>query len=224
MRRGERAQLLSTLIDLVESVSLTHPTRLAVDGPPAAGKTTLADELAVVLRAGGRDVIRSTIEGFLFPQAHRYRRGEYSAQGCYYDNHDYEALNRLLLDPLGPGGDRRVQPAIYDWASDGPVSVPVITVPAEAVLVFDGVFLMRPELAARWDLAVLVSTSFTTTVERAQLREKGVWSEAEIERRWRERYIPSQEYYFARVNPAQRADVVVHNDDLERPGWQVRLR
>ena len=65
MDRGTRAQLLSCLARAIGSVEVAHPTRVAIDGPPAAGKTTLADELAVVLRAQGRDVVRATIEGFL---------------------------------------------------------------------------------------------------------------------------------------------------------------
>ncbi|MGH3497945.1 MAG: hypothetical protein ACRDP1_10830 [Nocardioidaceae bacterium] len=133
---------------------------MGIDGPPAAGKTTLADELAVVLRAQGRDVIRATIEGFLFPWAQRYRRGEYSAEGCYFDTHDYDALNRGLLDPLGPGGDLRFQAAVYDRTADTALSPPVTTAPADAVLVFDGVFLMRPELIDRWDLRIFVATAF----------------------------------------------------------------
>ena len=87
MDSGTRDQLLCHLAEAVGSVRIAHPTRVAVDGPPAAGKTTLADELAVVLRAQGREVIRATIEGFLFPRAVRYRRGEYSAEGCSFDNH-----------------------------------------------------------------------------------------------------------------------------------------
>src|SRR5262245_53406460 len=147
MGNGTRDEMLSRLAEAVGSVTVGHPTRVGVDGPPAAGKTTLADELAVVLRAQGRDVIRATIEGFLFPQAQRYRRGEYSPEGCYHDNHDYDALNRVLLDPLGPGGDRRFQHAVYARATDTALSPPVTTAPADAVLVFDGVFLLRPELA-----------------------------------------------------------------------------
>ena len=67
MDNGTRDELLSRLAEAVGSVTIAHPTRVAVDGPPAAGKTTLADELAVVLRAQGREVIRATIEGFLLP-------------------------------------------------------------------------------------------------------------------------------------------------------------
>lgn len=224
MDQGTRDQVLGRLAGAVGSVTAAHPTRVAVDGPPAAGKTTLADELAVVLRAQGRDVIRATIDDFLSPRARRYRRGEYSAEGCYFDTHDTEALKRVLLDPLGPGGDRRFQHTVYDHTSDSALSPPVTTAPADAVLVVDGVFLMRPELIDRWDLRIFVSTALEKTVSRAVSREGRVSSPAEVERRWRERYIPSQQYYFAAVRPTERADIIVHNDEPRRPVWEVRTR
>jgi uridine kinase len=213
--------MLRWLADAVGRVEVAHPTRVAVDGPPAAGKTTLADELAAVLRARGRDVIRATIEGFLFPKARRYRRGEFSPDGCYDDNHDYAALNRVLLDPLGPDGDRRIRLAIYDRTTDAALSSPVTTAAAEAVLVFDGVFLLRPELIDRWELRIFVSASFELTVDRARIRERDVLTGAEVERRWRERYIPSQQLYLATVRPTDHADIVVHNDDLAQPVWDA---
>jgi uridine kinase len=199
--------VLGRLAEAVGSVTVAHPTRVAIDGPPAAGKTTLADELAVVLRTQGREVIRATIDDFLFPRAQRYPRGEYSAEGCYLDTHDHDALNRVLLDPLGPGGHRRFQHAVYDRTADTALSPPVTTAPADAVLVFDGVFLMRPELINRWDLRIFVSTALEKTVERAVIRERQVSSRAEVERRWRERYIPSQQLYFATVRPTDHVDI-----------------
>lgn len=224
MDSGTRGELLSRLAEAVGFVTIAHPTRVAVDGPPAAGKTTLADELAIVLRAQGRDVIRATIEGFLFPRAQRYRRGEYSPEGCYFETHDYDALNRVLLDPLGPGGDRRFQRAVYDRTTDAALSPPVTTAAADAVLVFDGVFLLRPELIDRWDMRIFVSSDFEKTVDRAKIREQGVLSAAEVERRWRERYIPSQQFYFATVRPTDHADIVVRNDEPEQPAWEARTR
>lgn len=222
MVHGPRDAMVGRLAEAVGSVAVAHPTRVAVDGPPAAGKTTLADELADVLRAQGRHVVRATIDDFLFPRAQRYPRGEYSAEGCYFDTHDHAALNRVLLDPLGPGGDRRFRPGVYDHATDTAVSPPVTTAPADAVLVFDGVFLMRPELIDRWDLRIFVSTALEKTVDRAVIRERQASSRAQIERRWRERYIPSQQLYFATVGPTDRADIVVHNDDPEHPIWEAR--
>jgi uridine kinase len=220
--RGTREELLGCLAAAVGSVAVAHPTRVAVDGTPAAGKTTLADELAVVLREQGRAVIRATIDDFLVPRARRYRRGEYSAEGCYFDAHDHDALNRVLLDPLGPGGDRRFRTAAYDHTTDAALSPPVTTAPADAVLLFDGVFLLRPELFDRWDVSIFVSTALEQTVDRAVVRERRVASRAEVERRWRERYIPAQQLYSAMVRPTDRATVVVHNDEPGRPAWETR--
>jgi uridine kinase len=222
MGQDTRDEMLGRLAEAVGSVTVAHPTRVAVDGPPAAGKTTLADELAAVLRTQGRRVIRATIDEFLVPRAQRYPRGEYSAEGCYFDAHDYDALNRVLLDPLGPAGDRRFRHAVYDRSADSARSSPVTTAPADAVLVFDGVFLLRPELIDRWDLRIFVSTALEKTVDRAVIRERRVSSRADVERRWRERYLPAQQFYFATVRPTDHADIVVHNDDPEHPAWETR--
>ncbi|GGK93450.1 hypothetical protein Sme01_58840 [Sphaerisporangium melleum] len=226
MEEGTRGELVGRLAEAVRSVTVAHPVRVAIDGPPAAGKTTLADELAVVLRAQDRNVIRATIDDFLFPRAQRYRRGRYSAEGCYFDAHDRAALCRVLLDPLGPGGDRRFQHAVYDRDTDTASSPPVTIAPADAVLLFDGVFLLRPELLDRWDLRVFVSVPFERTVDRAQDRNAApagsTADAAEIERSWRDRYIPAQRLYFATARPADHADIIVYNDQLQRPAWEVR--
>jgi uridine kinase len=223
MENGTRDELLSRLAEAVGSVTVAHPTRVAIDGPPAAGKTTLGDELAVVLRGQGRDVIRASIEAFLLPRSQRYRRGEYSAEGCYDDSFDFDALHRVLLDPLGPGGDRRFQPAVYDHLTDTPLSPPVTTAPADAVLLFDGVFLLRPELIDRWDLRIFVSAAHEETLDRARRRDLALFGSAtEVERRHRERYRPSQQFYSETVRPTDHADIVVRNDEPEQPAWEAR--
>ncbi|MGW6199542.1 hypothetical protein ACWF0M_25550 [Kribbella sp. NPDC055110] len=62
---GERAAVLGELADVVLAVGRAHPVRVGVDGCSAAGKTTLADELAEVLRGrGGRDVVRVGLDYF----------------------------------------------------------------------------------------------------------------------------------------------------------------
>ena len=224
MCQATRDHLIDHLAEAIATVSVAHPTRVAIDGAPATGKTTLADELRVALHRRGREVIRAGIDNFLFPRVRRYWRGEYSAEGCYFDAHDHRALARVLLDPLGPGGDRHFQPAVYDSQADTTWSPPLETAPADAVLLFDGVFLMRPELYERWDLRVLVSTALERTVERAVMRDRGRLSRAEIERRWKERYHPAQRLYVESVHPAEHADVIVHNDCPQHPAWEFPTR
>lgn len=227
MKHGTRDDLLGRLAEEIGSATTTHPLRVAIDGPPAAGKTTLADELEVVIHAQGREVIRATIDDFLFPRAQRYRRGQYSAEGCYFDSHDRDAMCRVLLDPLGPDGDRRFRTAVYHRETDTTLSLPVATAPADAVLLFDGVFLLRPELINRWDLSIFMSVTFDRTLDRAQARGTalaGLTADTtEIERSWRNRYIPSQQLYFTQARPTDHADIIVNNDELQQPTWDLRL-
>jgi uridine kinase len=225
MDTGSRGEFLDRVLAVIETVAVTHPLRIAVDGPPAAGKTTLADELGDALRAQGRSVIRASIESFLFPRAQRYRRGEMSAAANYHDSFDYEALNRVLLDPLGPGGDRRFLRAVYDKQTDGAVSEPMTVAPVDAVLIFEGVFLLRPELIDQWDLRIFVSAGFEETLARARMRDAALYGTPdEVERRFRSRYRPSQQFYFDTIRPADHADILVRNDEPHRPAWRVRAR
>src|SRR5262249_50104021 len=144
--RLSRAALLKQLADLIEGVRLAHPARIAFDGPDAAGKTTLADELAPILEARKRHAIRASVDGFHRPRAHRHARGPDSPRGYYEDSFDVAVVRTVLLEPLGPGGDRTYRRAVFDHRTDTELADPLALAPPEAVLLFDGVFLQRPEL------------------------------------------------------------------------------
>lgn len=220
MSRGE---LIARLADLVEAVNVPHPRRVAVDGPDAAGKTVLADELATVLRDRGHPVIRASVDGFHRPREERYRRGAESPVGYYEDSFDNAAIVGNVLAPLGPGGTRRYRTALFDSRDDVPVECALLRASDRDVLVFDGVFLLRPELRDRWDFSVLVSAGFDVTLERARKRDLPLFgSEDEIDRRYRTRYIPGQQLYFEAADPERHADVVVVNDDPTRPELRVQ--
>jgi uridine kinase len=213
-----RRALLEQLAQLVVAMRLPHPTRVGVDGPDAAGKTTLADELALVLRADERHVIRASIDGFHRPRVERYARGADSARGYYEDSFDHDAIRGAVLDPLGSGGDRRYRVAIFDHRSDARVSRRLAVAPADAVLLFDGVFLQRPELRDGFDLCVFVDVTFDEVLRRALDRDAGLLGgRHEVERRYVGRYIPAQRIYAEEVRPRERADVVVVNDEPAAP-------
>ena len=200
---------LRELADRIEAVRRPHPVRVAIDGIDAAGKTTLADKLALTLRRRGRDVVRASIDGFHRPRAERYRRGELSPEGYYLDSFDYDALREALLEPLGPGGGREYRRAVFDYRDDAPTSEP-LTRAADAILLFDGIFLLRPELVEHWDLRIFVSIEPEEALRRALERDAPLFgSREEAERRYRLRYQPGQRLYFADARPLENADVVV---------------
>ncbi|HET9895693.1 MAG TPA: uridine kinase [Streptosporangiaceae bacterium] len=213
-----RSELVALLAGAVEVRSAGRPVRVAVDGCAASGKTTLADQLVVVLRHRGRHVIRAWVDDFLRPRAERYRGGQYSGQGCYQDAFDYPALIGRLLDPLGPGGTLEYQTAAYDRHGDTAVCPPAVKAPADAVLVLDGVFLLRPELRDRWELKIHLSVQPSEILRRGRIRDLGAYgSVEEVDRRYLSRYLPAQEIYHADDRPIEHADFIVINDDPARP-------
>lgn len=213
---------LDQLADLIAGRRRPHPLRVAIDGPDAAGKTRLADELAELLDQRGRPVIRASIDGFHRPRVARVARGPLSPDGYYHDSFDHRELRDALLEPLGPGGDLHFRRAVFDYRTDTVVDAPTEIAPSDATLLFDGVFLARPELAGCWDLRVFVAVPFTETLRRAEKRDGPAMGGAvEVCRRYQERYIPGQELYFASVHPEETADAVVENADPLQP--RVRL-
>jgi uridine kinase len=213
-----RAKLLALLADSVEVRSVGRPVRVAIDGVAASGKTTMGDELAVVLRQRGRHVIRACVDDFHLPRDEQYWRDLYTAQACYRDTFDYPALTGLLLDPLGPGGTLKYQTALVDHHADIAACPVAAEAPTDSLLVLDGVFLLRPELRDRWELKIHLSVQPSEILRRARIRDLDLFgSIEEVDRRYLSRYLPAQEIYQANDRPFEHADFIVVNDDPARP-------
>lgn len=218
-----RQSLLQGLSGLILAVQLPHPVRVAIDGIDAAGKTTLADELAGQIRQSGRTVLRASVDGFHRPRADRYRRGEESLEGYYLDSFDYDAVRRHLLMPLGPTGNRRYRLATFDYRTDSPIAAPQGEAPKDAVLLFDGVFLLRPELNAYWEFRIFVEVDFDEALRRAVERDRTIAVTDEALRdRYLKRYLPGQRMYLESVKPIELADAVVENSNLSSPRLLTR--
>lgn len=198
----------------IEALDLGRPVRVAVDGITAAGKTTFADALAVALGRVGRSVIRVSMDGFHHPRAVRHRQGRASAVGYYEDAYDMAGLRRVLLDPLGPDGDRRYRRAVIDLAADTPVDDPAVEARPDDVLVVDGSFLQKPVLCGGWDLVVYLRATFAAAEERGARRDADTFGGVEAARRaFRERYHAAQRLYLAECDPEAGADVVIDVED-----------
>jgi uridine kinase len=209
-----RDAALRTLADAIVARSLEHPLRVAIDGIDAAGKSTLADELAPLVERRNRPVIRASIDGFHRPRAERYRRGADSPEGYYRDSFDHDVIRTLLLQPLGPGGSRRFRRAAFDWRNDAAVDARLQEAPPDAVLLVDGVFCQRQELNDCWDLRIFVHVDEAEALRRGVERSGGGDAER---RRYLTRYLPGQRLYIAERQPQERADIVLDNTDVERP-------
>jgi len=216
-----REDLLEALAQYIARHRLDHPLRVGIDGIDTAGKTSLADELKPLVEAAGRPVLRASIDGFHTPREVRYRQGAGSPEGYFADSFDLEAARGLLLNPLGPGGRRLVRTASYNVRQEREVQAPEVKVPANCVLLFDGIFLARPELAGAFDLRVFVQIDFETCLARAELRDRAHLGDT-VRQRYLQRYIPAQQAYLDGCHPRETANVVIINDDLANPSLEIR--
>lgn len=215
--------MLEQLAERITAIERPHPLRVGIDGVDAAGKTTLADELVAPIEARGRPAIRASIDGFHRPRAERYRLGPHSPEGYYRDSFDYAAVRADLLAPLGPGGDRRYRRAAFDWRRDLPVHKALQEAPPNAVLLFDGIFLLHPQLRLAWDYHVFVQVAFKESLRRALLREGAKGPAAtDLLERYLHRYIPGQRLYLESAHPQKHAHVVLDNNDPDNPRWLTR--
>ena len=211
---AERLRVLRAVVAAIPSPRGTDCVLVGVDGADGAGKTCFADELAVLLRAGGRPVVRISVDDFHHVRAVRYRRGRESPEGFWLDSFDYARLRADVLAPLGPGGSRRYRPVAHDLATDRLLRPPAEQAPPGAVVVVDGLFLHRDELAGTWDLSVLLTVPVEETVRRMAARDGSSPNPGHPSQR---RYVEAQRHYVESCAPRERADIVVDNADLAAP-------
>jgi uridine kinase len=160
-RMARRQKVLTDLARQIVRLSPDRIVRVAIDGVDGAGKTTLANELADAIRPLRRSVIRASVDGFHNPRAVRSERGRILPR----------AISRIPTTTppsLGPAKSWRL-PALsrrqflimsrtcrYRSTSERRVSI----------LLFDGIFLDRPELLRYWDASIFLRADFAVSVAR----------------------------------------------------------
>jgi uridine kinase len=219
-----RSTVIDNLADSIARVHRDHPIRVGIDGFAAAGKTTLADELVAPLEQRGRTVLRISIDGFHNPAEIRHRKGRHCPIGYYKDSFNHDAIVTHVLAPLGPKGDWKYKPANYDYLAGTSVEQDWIKAPADAILLFDGIFLHRPELKDHWDFTLFVHTDFSIMLDRACQRDLDKFqSEDHVRERFEQRFIPGSRLYLEQERPHERAHIVVNNNNVHCPVLQSNI-
>jgi uridine kinase len=181
---------------------------VAVDGVDGAGKTTFARELAAAIEDAGRPAVVVHEDDFLAPRQVRYRLGRDSPEGYFRDSYDLPALMDHVIEPLRPGGDRRVRCWVFDRRTDTRLDAPVEEVPVDAVVIVEGMFLHRDELAGVWDWSIFLEVPFTESVRRMAHRDG---SHPDREHPSARRYVEGQRIYLNTCQPREKAAVVLDN-------------
>lgn len=184
--------------------AMSRPFILALDGRSGAGKSTLARSLADRMDAG-------VIEGDDFyagGTALRTDSAETRVAACID-----RTRQRPVLAALRAG--REAVWRAFDWdAFDGRLrDVPVVMTP-KPVVIIEGVYAGRPELADLLDLKVLVHVEDALRKARLLAREGGIgpW-----ERQWHE----AEDHYFGRIMPPDLFDLILSPNALTGGGYRA---
>lgn len=169
---------------------------VAVDGNSGADTAGFADDLATVLRDGGRRVFRAALSDFHRSRAARAEYGDGTPRTYYDHAFDYSLLQRVLIDPFRAAGSTGFVLAGFDGVRDQPIQPKWMTAGADAMLLVDGVFLNRAELAGIWN--------FSVWLETAESDERDVAAEADA-------------VYLSEAGPAARASAIIDDRDVEHP-------
>jgi hypothetical protein len=185
--------------DLVELVA-ARPGRVRVllDGHGAGG---LADALAPGLAALGRAPLRVRAGDFLRPASERFEQGREDEEHFRTSWLDAGALEREVLTPATEGS---YLPALWDAERDRSYRRAREPVPAGAVVLVDGLFLLGRALSCELTVHLALSSS--------ALRRRGLPA-------WQ---VPAFEAYDRQVRPAEVCDVLVRAEDPRRPAVLVR--
>jgi molybdenum cofactor guanylyltransferase len=178
------------------------PVVIAIDGPSCVGKSILAT--AVALRSGasvveGDDFYRNTL-----PRLTVSQREAMSDAAVVNAVIDWERLRDQALSPLRAGDSATYQP--YDWEADDGRLAPPKTVPAANLIILEGVYAARPELADLVDVAVYLGVDQQIRARRCAERK----NDPDWARFWER----GEAYYFRALRPRASFDLQVDAEEL----------
>ncbi len=166
---------------------------VAIDGTGGSGKTTLAGTVAELL--DGCPVVAG--DDFYRPMP-EHEREHLDAEQGYHRYFDWQRLRDHVLVPLRAGQAARYQR--FDWAT-GELG-PWHEITSTLVVIVEGVYTARPELAPYYHLTVYVDTPREICVQR--MRARGQNPE-----HWIARWRAAEDHYLRTTWPQTRANLVV---------------
>jgi uridine kinase len=182
------------------------PIVVALDGPSGAGKSTVAASVAAATAA----VVVPSDDFFAAEITAAEWETRTAAQRAQ-DGIDWRRLRRTALEPLRAG--RTAAWHSFDFGAgertDGTyaMSSEVVQRAPAPVIILDGAYSARPELADLIDLSILIDAPPMIRQERLAARESSEFLGA-----WHCRWDAAEAYYFTVVRPPETFDLVIDSE------------
>jgi uridine kinase len=195
--------------------SQAAPFVVGITGIDAAGKTRFTQALGTFIAARGCAVETIHLDAFHHPR-HIRRRGPDEIENYYMNTFDLERLQALLLRPIREHHRASTTFMVLDLETDQYTQARRYNVEPGTLVLLEGVFLMRPELASFIDYMVFLHITPEQVIKRAEVRDRPRFG-AEIIERYKNKYLPAQMRYLATFPPEEHAGLIVDNTDWADP-------
>jgi molybdenum cofactor guanylyltransferase len=195
---------VSSILELIaeRQARIDRPVVIAIDGPSCAGKSILAT--AVALRSGGAVIEGDDFYQTVLPKLSVAQRDQMSDDAVVDTVIDWKRLRDKALLPLRSRQPATFQP--YDWDADDGRLAPPKTILAADVIILDGVYTARPELADLVDGAVYLGVDPQTRARR--------YLERHNDPDWGRFWERGEAHYFNTVRPPASFDIQLIDDDV----------
>lgn len=188
-------------MERIRSLDRLHegsPVIVAIDGGSGAGKTTVVDELRRYLPEAATVHCDDFFSASVAPSDWQLMSVPERAARCI----DWQRLRSEALCPLSQR--RRASWRPFDFSSPSGLAAETVTVEPASIVLVDGVYSGRPELADLMTLTVLVDAPVELRRTRHDAREGGDDS------LWHQTWDPAEEHYLTNVRPPTAFDLVVN--------------
>ncbi len=181
-----------------------------------SGKSATTTSLAEELLRSGLAVQIVRLDDFHRSRAER-RREDLSEPVQFYERtFDFDRLKNEVLTPIKDEGSLETSLICLDLLRDTWTVERHYSVNSNTVVLLEGVFLFRPDIAHFLDLTIFLQVDEGTVIDRARKRDIPLHGE-EIMQKYQSKYLPAQRVYLEKYPPEQNADVIIDNNDWASP-------
>ena len=198
---------VDTVVTAIRACSDAQRAVVAIDGRSGSGKSTVAEAVAHAIGA-----VIVPCDDFFAAGVSNAEWDRRTPEQRAADALDWRRLKREAIEPLRTGRAARWYAFDFLAGPRGDGTYPLQRTPTERaskpVVLLDGAYSARPELADVVDLSVLVEAAPSTREARLAARE-----EADVLRQWHARWDLAEEHYFRHVRPPSAFDMVIQTDE-----------
>ena len=201
-----RLPIFEKILDAIhEKKQKDKPFVIGINGIDGAGKTTFAEAFVTYLKNKNLPTQLIQLDDFHNPKAIRYD-GNDQPDNYYHKSFNINLVIEKLLTPIQDKHVVSLKLKTLDWRTDKYDTERKYNIKPNTIVIFEGVFLFRKELAPYIDLKVFLDIPFKESKQRAIVRDP----DADL-KKYDVKYLPAQAKYLKEYPPAKVADIVIDN-------------